>query len=152
MKIAGTNRKARRDYHILETYEAGIELKGNEVKSLRGKTCSLADSFGRIEKEELFLYNLHIPEFQKSSAFKTEPTRTRKLLIHKAQLRKLTIFTTQRGFSIVPLKVYFNERGLVKVEIAVAKGRHTYDKRKKVKEDIVKREAERTFKRHRKGA
>lgn len=151
MKVVGTNRKARRDYQVVETYETGIELKGNEVKSLRSKTCSLADSFGRIEGNELFLYNLHIPEFQKSSVFKTEPTRTRKLLVHKAQLRKLISLTTQRGFTLVPLRVYFNDRGLVKVEIALAKGRHTYDKRKKVKEDIVKRETQRAFKHHKSG-
>ena len=150
MKIVATNRKAKRDYQVIETYEAGIELKGNEVKSLRTKSCSLNDSFARIEKDELFLYNMHIPEFEKSSFFKAEPTRTRKLLVHKNEIRKLTGLTVQRGFTIIPLKVYFNERSKAKVEIALAKGKHVYDKKKKLKEEIVKRETQRALKKARK--
>ncbi len=148
-KAVATNRKARRDYQILETYEAGVELKGNEVKSLRTKSCTLEDSFARIEKEELFLYNMHIPEFEKSSFFKSAPKRTRKLLVHKKEIRKLSGLTTQKGLTLIPLKVYFNERGSAKVEIALARGKHTFDKRKKLKEKIVQRETQRELKRFR---
>ena len=150
-KIAATNRKARRDYHIIETYEAGVELKGNEVKSLRTKGCTLTDSFARIERGELFLYNAHIPEFEKSSFFKPEPKRTRKLLVHKKEIKKLVGLTVQRGLTLIPTKIYFNERGRVKVEIALARGKHTFDKRKKIKDDIVERETQRALKRFRRG-
>lgn len=151
MKIIATNRRAKHDYQVAETYEAGIELYGNEVKSLRTKSCSLADSFGRIERGELFLHNMHIPEFEKSSYFKVEPTRARKLLVHKTEIKKLVVLTAQRGFTIVPLKIYFNDRGIVKVQIALAKGRHVFDKRRKLKDEIVKRETQRVMKQVRGG-
>ncbi len=146
MKAVSTNRKAKRDYHILETLEAGIELKGNEVKSLRTRSCSLEESFARIERGELFLYNMHIPEFEKSSFFKPDPKRVRKLLLHKKEIKKLIGLTAQRGLTIIPLKIYFNERGIAKIEIALAKGKHVFDKRKKLKEEIVKRETQRAMK------
>ena len=152
MKPVTTNRKARRDYHITEVLEAGIELKGNEVKSLRTRSCSLEDSFARIEKGEIFLYNMHIPEFEKSSYFKTDPKRVRKLLVHKREINKLIGLTLQRGFTIIPLKVYFNVKGRAKVEIALAKGKHTYDKRKKLRDDVVKKETQRTMKNFLRGA
>jgi SsrA-binding protein len=148
MKIVSTNRKAKRDYQILESFEAGIELKGNEVKSLRGKSCSIEESFARLEREEVFLYNMHIPEFEKSSYFKTEPKRIRKLLFHKKEIRRLLGLTTQRGLTLIPLKVYFNDRGLVKVELALAKGRKLYDKRKKIKEQIIQKDIQRTLRRY----
>jgi SsrA-binding protein len=147
MKIVITNRKARRDYQILQTLEAGIELKGNEVKSLRAKNCSLEESFARIERGELFLYNMHIADFEKSSFFKTDTKRIRKLLVHKQEIRKISGLIVQRGLTIIPLRVYFNDRGLAKVEIGVAKGRHTFDKRKKIKDDVVKKETQRELKR-----
>ncbi|MFO8052399.1 MAG: SsrA-binding protein SmpB [Candidatus Omnitrophota bacterium] len=146
MKIVGQNKKAKRDYQILQTFEAGIELRGDEVKSLREKSCSLQDSFARIEAEEAFLYNLHIPEFSQSFYFKSEPKRRRRLLLHRREIKKLMGRTSQQGLTIVPLKVYFTKRGLVKVEIALAKGRHTYDKRRKLKEKAEKREAQRGLK------
>jgi len=146
MKVISTNRKARRNYQIIETHEAGIELQGNEVKSLRTRSCSLDDSFARVEREELFLYNMHIPEFEKSSFFKSAPKRVRKLLVHKREIKKLIGLTAQRGFTIIPLKVYFNDRGIAKVEIALGRGKHTYDKRKKIKEEIVQRETQRVLK------
>ena len=151
MKIVATNRKAKRDYSISETYETGIELRGNEVKSLRTISCSINDSFARIERGELFLYNMHIPEFEKSSYFKADPKRVRKLLVHKTEIRKLIGLTIQRGFTLIPLKVYFNERGMVKVEIVLAKGKHSFDKRKKIQEEIVKRETQRALKRFQRG-
>ncbi len=150
-KVVATNRKARRDYQILETYEVGIELKGNEVKSLRTRGCVLDDSFARIEREELFLYNAHIPEFEKSSFFKPAPKRIRKLLLHKKEIRKLVGLTTQKGLTLIPLKVYFNERGLAKVEIALARGKHTFDKRKKLREEIIQKETQRALKRFHRG-
>lgn len=113
-KVVATNRKARRDYQIVETYEAGIELKGNEVKSLRMRGCTLDDSFARIERGELFLYNVHIPEFEKSSYFKTEPKRTRKLLVHKKEIKKLTGIIAQKGLTLIPTKVYLNDRGKIR--------------------------------------
>ena len=150
-KVVATNRKARRDYQILETYEVGIELKGNEVKSLRTRGCVLDDSFARIEREELFLYNAHISEFEKSSFFKPAPKRIRKLFLHKKEIRKLVGLTTQKGLTLIPLKVYFNERGLVKVEIALARGKHTFDKRKKLREEIIQKETQRALKRFHRG-
>jgi len=146
MKIISTNRKARHNYDIIQTYEAGIELKGNEVKSLRNKNCSIENSFARIENQEVILYDMHIPEYDKSSYFKTDPKRPRKLLLHKKEIEKLYGYLTRKGFTIIPLKVYFNDRGLVKLEIALAKGRLLYDKRRKIKEDIAKREIEREMK------
>lgn len=151
MKIVTTNRKARRDYQILETYQVGIELKGSEVKSLRTRSCSIDDSFARIEHGELFLYNMHIPEFGQSSFIKTDPKRTRKLLVHKKEIRKLIGLTTQKGFTLIPLKVLFNDRGIAKLDIALVKGKHSYDKRRKLKEDIINRETRRTLKRFQRG-
>jgi len=150
-KIVATNRKARHDYQILETYEAGVELKGNEVKSLRTRGCVLNDSFARIEREELFLYNAHIPEFEKSSFFRPEPKRTRRLLVHKKEIKKLEGFINQRGLTLIPTKVYFNERGRIKVEIALVRGKHTFDKRKKLKDDIIDRETQRALKKFHRG-
>ena len=149
MRIVATNRKAKHDYQILETYQAGIELKGMEVKSLRNKGCSLDDSFARIEGGEAFLYNMHIPEFDKTSYFKVDPKRTRKLLLHKREIKKLLGLTTQKGLTLIPLKVFFNERGLIKIEFALAKGRKVYDKRRKIKEEIEKKETQRVLKKYR---
>ena len=150
-KAITTNRKARRDYQIVEVYEAGIELKGNEVKSLRMRGCTLDDSFARIERGELFLYDVHIPEFEKSSYFKTEPKRIRKLLVHKKETKKLAGIIAQKGLTLIPTKVYLNDRGKIKVEIALARGKHTFDKRKKLKDDITNREVQRALKRFNRG-
>jgi len=146
VKVVATNRKARRDYEVIENYEAGIELEGSEVKSLRTRSCSIEEGFVRIEGNEAFLYNVHIPEFEKSSYFKVDPKRTRKLLLHKRQLKRLLGLTSQRGLTIIPLKVYFNKRGLAKIEIALAKGKRIYDKRRKIKEELAQREAQRALK------
>ena len=149
MKIIATNRKARRDYQILENFEAGIELRGTEVKSLRTRSCSIEEAFVKVEEGETYIYNMHIPEFAKSSFFKEDPKRTRKLLLHKRQINKLIGQTSQRGLTIIPLKIYFNKKGLVKIEIALAKGRRIYDKRRKIKEEIAERETRRELKKHR---
>jgi SsrA-binding protein len=150
MKIIATNRKARHNYNITETYEAGIELKGNEVKSLRTKGCSLEESFGRLEHNEVFLYNLHIPEYEKSFYFKPNPKRTRKLLLHRKEINRLIGLVAQRGFTLIPLKLYFNDQGIAKVEIALAKGKLLYDKRRKIKEEIAEKETRRALKAFRK--
>lgn len=147
MRIIATNRKARHNYDIQETYEAGIELKGDEVKSLRHRGCSIDGSFARIERGEVFLYDMHIPEFEKSSYFKSDPKRIRKLLLKKKEIKRLIGAISQKGLTIIPLRVYFNDRGWAKVEIALAKGRRLYDKRRKIKEEVAQKEAKRELKR-----
>jgi len=137
-KIIATNRKALRDYAVLETIECGIELKGSEVKSLRESKVNLNDSFARIENNEVILYNTHISPYEQASYLNVEPTRLRRLLLHRNQIRKLIGQVTQKGFTLVPLKIYFNERGFVKVELALCKGKKLYDRR----EDIKRREVE----------
>ncbi len=133
-----TNRKAHRDYAILEAIECGIELKGSEVKSLRAGKISLDESFARIEKNEVILYNVHISPYAEASYLNVEPTRPRKLLLRRNQINKLAGQIAQRGFTLVPLKVYFNDRGFAKIELAICKGKKTYDRR----EDMKRRDAE----------
>jgi SsrA-binding protein len=134
-----TNRKARHDFHIEETYEAGIALTGTEVKSLRAGKGNLKDSYARIENGELLLYNMHISQYEQGNRFNHDPTRTRKLLMHKREIMRLFGYVKEKGYSLVPLRVYVSERGKVKVEIALAKGKKLYDKR----QDIARRDAER---------
>ena len=133
MDIIATNRKALRDYAVLETVECGLELKGSEVKSLRAGKISLNDSFARIENNEVILYNTHISPYEQASYLNVEPTRLRKLLLHKNQIRKLIGRVAQKGFTLVPLKVYFSERGFAKVELALCKGKKLYDRREAIK-------------------
>lgn len=136
---AATNRKAQRDYVILETFEAGIELKGSEVKSARAGRITLNDSFARIEENgEVVLYNTHISPYQEASYLNVEPVRVRRLLLHKKQIRKLAGRMAQKGFTLVPLKAYFNERGFLKLELALCKGKKLYDRR----EDIKRRDSD----------
>lgn len=137
-KIVATNKKALRDYAILEQEEAGIELVGSEVKSLRQAKASLDESFARIEGSEVLLYNLHIAPYEQASYLNVEPTRVRRLLLHHNQISKFREKTAQRGCTLIPLKLYFNKRGKVKVELALVKGKKTYDRR----EDIKRREIE----------
>lgn len=138
-----TNRKARHDYHIEETYEAGIVLTGTEVKSLRDGRGNLKDSYAMINNGEIFLYNMHISAYDQGNRFNHDPTRTRKLLMHKREILRLLGNVKEKGYAIVPLRVYINERGRVKVELALAKGKKLYDKR----QDIAKRDAERELRR-----
>lgn len=142
-KIISSNRKARGQYQILETYEAGIALKGNEVKSLRTQGCSLDESFATIDDGQVFIYNLHIPEFLKASYFKPDPTRKRKLLLHKGEINRLMGLTAQKGLTLIPLKLYFNARNLAKLEIGLAKGQKLYDHRKQLKDNALKRDIQR---------
>lgn len=136
-RAAAVNRKARFDYHIFESLEAGIELKGTEVKSIREGRASLKDSFARVDEGELFLYNCHIAPYEFGNRANVEPMRRRKLLLHKNQIARLAGQISQKGFTIIPLKIYF-KRGIAKVEIALAKGKLLYDKR----ESIKKRESD----------
>jgi SsrA-binding protein len=131
-----TNRKAHRDYAVLETVECGIELKGSEVKAARANKVNLNDSFARIERDEVILYNTHISPYEQASYLNVESTRPRKLLLHRNQIRKIAGRLTQKGLTLVPLKAYFNDRGFLKIELALCKGKKLYDKR----EDIKRRE------------
>lgn len=141
-KTVATNRKARHNYHIAETMETGIELRGSEVKSLRMGRVSLRDSFARVERGELFLYNMHISPYEKGGHFNPDPKRIRKLLMHKREIKRLLGKTAERGFTLVPLRLYFSQ-GRAKVELALARGKRSYDKRA----DIERREAERAVQR-----
>ncbi len=138
MKIISTNRKAEHLYEVLDTYEAGIVLCGSEVKSLRQGGVSLSDAYAEISNGEIFLFNLHIAPYKFSSGPVPQPKRRRKLLLKKEEIRKLYGITQQRGNSLIPLKIYFNERGLAKVTIGVCRRRQLFDK----KEKILKKEAE----------
>lgn len=138
MKVVATNKKAYTDYEILETYEAGIVLKGTEVKSLREGNVHFKDSFCRFKDGELYLLNLHISPYRHGSIHNHDPERPRKLLLHKKELKRLIGKVQEERVTIVPLKIYFNDRGFAKVEIAVARGKKKYDKR----EAIKKREME----------
>jgi len=149
IKVIVTNRKARRDYIILETVECGIELKGSEVKSARAGKINLNDSFARIEGNEVILYNTHISPYEEASYLNVEPTRTRRLLLHRNQIRKITGQLTQRGLTLVPLQAYFNERGFVKIELAVCKGKKLYDKRETIKRREMELEMRRVMKNRR---
>lgn len=141
-KIIATNHKAYRDYEILESVECGIELKGSEVKSLRSARINLNDSFARLDKGEVVLYNTHISPYEQASYLNTDPVRPRKLLLHKKQIAKLMGQVVQRGCTLVPLKAYFNDRGFVKIELALGRGKKLYDKRETIKrreEELVMR-------------
>jgi SsrA-binding protein len=137
-KAIASNRRARHDYSILETYEAGIVLVGTEVKSLRAGRASLTDAYANIEGGELYLRNLHVPEYTQGTWTNHEPRRTRKLLMHRAEIAKLIGKTQESGLTLVPLQLYFSD-GKVKVEIALARGKRDYDKR----QDLAKRDAQR---------
>ncbi|MGI6091851.1 MAG: SsrA-binding protein SmpB [Negativicutes bacterium] len=144
IKIVAENRKARHDYHIHETYEAGIALTGTEVKSLRAGKANLKDSYARIDNSELMLHNMHISPYDQGNRFNHEPLRTRKLLMHRYEINKLVGKTQEKGYTLVPLKLYFT-RGRAKVEIALATGKKNYDKRQDIAERDAKREIDRAF-------
>lgn len=138
VKVVATNKKAFHDYFIEETYEAGIVLTGTEIKSLRLGRANLKDSFARISGGEVFLHNMHISPFDQGNRFNHEPTRARKLLLHRVEISKLIGLTKERGYALVPLKIYL-KGGFAKVELALAKGKKSYDKR----ETIARRDADR---------
>ena len=136
--VVAQNRKARHDYEVLDTYEAGLVLTGTEVKSLRLGRASLVDGFATIDTGEVFLRNVHIPEYEQGSWTNHEPRRVRKLLLHRGEIERLVGKTKESGLTLVPLTLYFTD-GKAKVELALAKGKRTYDKR----QDLAKRDADR---------
>lgn len=144
--LIAKNRRAFHDYEILETFEAGIELTGTEVRSLRDNNAQLTDTFALVRKGEAWLSNLHIAPFKNGNIANVDPDRRRKLLLHKKQIRYLAEKTQEKGLAIVPIKMYFNDRNLVKVEIALARGKKLYDKRASMKDRDVKREIDRALK------
>lgn len=144
IKIVAENRKARHDYFIHETYEAGIALTGTEVKSVRIGRANLKDSFARVENGELLLYSMHISPYEQGNRFNHEPLRTRKLLMHRREINKLIGQTKEKGYTLVPLKLYF-KRGRVKVELGLASGKKLYDKRADMAARDAKREIARAF-------
>jgi SsrA-binding protein len=146
--VVAQNRKARHDYHIEDTFEAGLVLTGTEVKSLRAGRASLVDGFGEVRDGEVWLRNVHIPEYDQGTWTNHEPRRPRKLLLHKGEISRLIGKTQERGLTLVPLSLYFKD-GYAKVEIALARGKKTYDKRHALAERQAKREAERAMSRGR---
>ncbi len=144
-KLIANNKKAYHDYFILEKYEAGIALCGTEVKSLRMGKCSIKEAFVRIENGEAYIYGMHISPYEKGNIFNRDPLRTRKLLLHRAEINKLMGKIKEKGMTIMPLRVYF-KGSLVKVEIGLAKGKKIYDKRQDIAKKDQEREARRDFK------
>ncbi|MFD2639817.1 SsrA-binding protein SmpB [Piscibacillus salipiscarius] len=140
-----TNRKARHDFFIEETYEAGMVLKGTEIKSIRAGRVNLKDAFARISKGEAYVHNLHISPYEQGNQFNHEPTRARKLLLHKSEINKLIGKTQQKGYSLVPLKIYI-KNGVAKLLIGLGKGKKKYDKREDLKQKAMKRDVERALK------
>ncbi len=142
-----TNRKARHLYHVLETFEAGIELAGTEVKSLRTGQGSLVDAYAVVQQGELWLQGLHIPPYEQGNRYNRDPYRKRRLLLHKREIGRIAGQVAAKGITVVPLRVYLNARGRVKVEIALCKGKKVFDKRQDIRDRDERREAEREMKR-----
>jgi SsrA-binding protein len=147
---AAVNKKAYRNFEIVEKYEAGLGLLGTEVKSLRAGGGDLSGSYARIQNEECWLVGAGIAQYQQAGARQHDPTRKRKLLLHKSEIRKIRIKLEQRGFTLVPLRIYFNNKGLAKVELALAKGKRQYDKRQAITNRDQKRDIDRSMKKYRK--
>lgn len=145
IRLIANNKKAYHDYFIEDTYEAGIELAGTEVKSLRMGKCSIKESFVQIERGEVFIYGMHISPYERGNIFNKDPLRVRKLLLHSYEIRKIEAKIKEKGYTLVPLKVYF-KGSLVKVEIGIAKGKKLYDKRQDIAKKDQRRETEREFK------
>ncbi|HOO60570.1 MAG TPA: SsrA-binding protein SmpB [Candidatus Mcinerneyibacteriales bacterium] len=148
-KFIARNKKARHEYHILETIEAGIVLTGTEVKSCRAGKLSIKESYARFIKGELYLVNAHIAPYETGSLFNHEETRTRKLLLSRQEIRKLLGKVNEEGLTLIPLAAYFNQRNVLKIELALARGKKIYDKREDIKKRDMHREAMRELKRTR---
>jgi SsrA-binding protein len=146
LKVVATNRKARHNYYLLDTYEAGIVLKGSEIKSIRGGQISLAQAYVTTDGREAWLMNAHIAPYNEASRFNHDPVRPRKLLLHASEIRKLSEKVSQKGATIVPLRVYLKD-GLAKIEIALAKGKKHYDKRAEIAKRDAQRELDRQYRR-----
>ena len=145
IKLIANNKKAYYEYFIEDKYEAGITLAGTEVKSLRSGKCSIKESFIKIENNEMFIYGMHISPYEQGNIFNKDPLRVRKLLLHKYQINKIGGQLAQKGYTLVPLRVYFKGR-LVKLEIGLARGEKLYDKRQDIANKDMRRETEREFK------
>lgn len=144
-KLIANNKKAYHDFFLEERYEAGIELHGTEVKSMRTGKCSIKEAFIRIENGEVIIYGMHVSPYEKGNIFNRDPLRPKKLLMHKSEIRKLVGKIAEKGYTLVPVEVYF-KGSLVKVDIALAKGKKQYDKRQDIAKKDAKREVERDFK------
>lgn len=144
-KLIANNKKAYHDYFIDETYEAGIALHGTEVKSMRMGKCSVKESFVRIENGEIYVYGMHVSPYEKGNIFNKDPLRVKKLLMHKYEINKLAGKVAEKGYTLVPLQVYFKD-GKVKVEVGLARGKKLYDKRQDIAKKDQRRETEREFK------
>jgi SsrA-binding protein len=145
-KAVATNRKAYHDYFIEEKFEAGIVLKGTEVKSLRDRRVNLQDSYADVKEGEVFLHHCHISPYSHGNMMNHDPIRTRKLLLHRKEINKLLGKTQQKGLTLIPLRIYFSERGQVKVELGLAKGKKQHDRRESIKAREAGREVERAIK------
>ncbi len=145
MKLVANNKKAYHDYFIEEKYECGIALHGTEVKSLRMGKCSIKESFVRIENGEVYVYGMHVSPYEKGNIFNKDPLRVKKLLLHKQEINKLVGKIKEKGFTLVPLQVYFSN-GRAKIEIGLARGKKLYDKRDDIAKKDQRRETEREFK------
>lgn len=145
IRMVANNKKAYHDYFIEDKFEAGVSLAGTEVKSLRMGKCSIKESFIRIERGEVFIYGMHISPYEKGNIFNKDPLRIKKLLLHREEIRKIERKIAEKGLTLVPLQVYF-KGSLVKVEIAVARGKKLYDKRQDIAKKDQKREAQRELK------
>ena len=143
IKIVGENRRARYDYEILQDFEAGIELRGSEVKSLREGRINLAEAYAAMNGNELFLLNSNISEYREANRFNHDPKRPRKLLLHRKEIARLAVGILREGLTIIPLKIFFNTRGVAKVDIALAKGKRLHDKRETIKSRDWNREKSR---------
>ncbi len=144
-KLIAQNKKAYHDYFMEETFQAGIELVGTEVKSMRLGKCSLKESYIKIENGEAFIYNMHVSPYEQGNIFNKDPLRKRRLLLHKKEINKIFTAITKTGYTVVPLKVYLNN-SLVKIDIAIARGKKLYDKRQDIAKKDQRREAEKDFK------
>lgn len=145
-KVVARNRKARHEYEILDTYEAGMELKGPEVKSLRAGNVAFQDAFARVEGGQVWLHSLHISPYEQANRFNEDPARSRRLLLNRSEIRQLVIKTEEKGLTLVPLEIYF-QRGYAKLSLAVARGKKLHDKRETLKRRQQDREAQRAIER-----
>lgn len=150
MKLIAQNKKARFEYFIEETFEVGISLKGTEVKSIRSGKASIKDSHAEIKNSEVFIVNMHISPYEMGNINNVDPIRERKILLHKKEIKKLIGYTAQKGYTLIPLKLYINDNGFVKLELAVAKGKKLYDKRESMAKKDALRNIEKAYRENQK--
>lgn len=149
IKLISNNKKARHDYFIDDVYETGMVLTGTEIKSVRQGKANIKESYAKIENGEMVIYGMHISPYEQGNRFNVDPLRPRKLLLHKREIRKLTGLTKEKGFTLVPLRLYINEKGLAKLEIALAHGKKNYDKREAIAKKDAMRKIQQAVKKER---